>query len=150
MDSWSRTFFKRTNDARLALERKAIADEARRERLYVLGKPGAGTVHGGGTSDPMRAVDAYVDAQEGSDGLDWARDTLVAFDALVAELRASCRGEVLTATWAIEYRYRLGLTERQAAKRMGCAPTTVRRWVATIADYLDHIGPSAVPSNVRS
>lgn len=147
--SWARQFLLRVADARVALEREQRAAASRREALYSVGSPSVGSVHGG-VSDPMAKVDAVLDREAEDDGLDWARTTMATFGELLHEVRSSCTGELVSASYAVEWRYGLGLSEREAAHEMGLAPSTVRRLIATLVDYLDHVGPGIVDGEVMA
>lgn len=142
---WSRDFFRDVEQACRALE----IEEQRRLNLFTLGKSGQATGHAGSIQDSTAKIDAYIDAQQ-QDGLDWARGELAAFDSLMLELRISCRGDVLVATWAAEYRYRIGLSIKETSTAMGLSSSKIKQLTHTLVDYLDHVGPGILDEQARS
>lgn len=141
MQAWAREYFQGVADARRALERQGALIAARRDRMFALQSPLAGGTHSGTPTDWTNRVDATIDAED-NDGLAWARATIAECRALLAELRGSCKGTLLAATFAAEARYLEGMSIRRTARALDVAPSTVYAYLAALMDYLDYVGPS--------
>ena len=110
--------------------------------------PVRGPMGRGVTADRMRPVDELVDGEARLMGgpestLRWAYDKIDQFDEAMARLRDGLSGgDVFLGSYAAEYRYRQGMSEREASRAMGCSRTTLRCRLAALCDYLDMVGPT--------
>lgn len=136
----AREFFEAARAAQRHIDGRLAAIRAMRERESVR-SPGYDAVgRSFGSSDPMAAADALVDAEEA------ARSELAAYEREVADARAVCRGiraaNPTHPLWgnAVELHYLDLMGWDEAGRYVGASGESMRRAAYAALDWVDAVG----------
>lgn len=136
----AREYFEQARSAQRRIDGRLAAIRAMREREGARARALGAVGRASGVSDPMRAVDARMDA-EGE-----ARRELAALSAEVDDARAVCRGVRLAnpahPLWgdALELHYIETLSWEDAGRYCGVSGEGMRRAAYAALDWIDSVG----------
>ncbi|MBR3328153.1 MAG: hypothetical protein IKG22_12610 [Atopobiaceae bacterium] len=139
---WARDWLRGVADARVALERTQTLLEVRRERALCMGNSMSSGPSGKGGANASEAnVIGYVASEEDFETTyAWTRAELDQFDAMAKANRMILRGAILDGLDVTEMKYRIGMTDREIAKKLWALRSKVHYRLAAFVDYLDFIG----------
>ena len=138
---WARDWLRSVAEARLAIERARKLVEVRRERALCMGNPMGGGSGCDGTNRSEENVLALVESEDDlTTTYAWATKELREFDEMAKANRQCLRGSMLDGLDVAEMKYRIGMSDREAAKVLGISRSKLHADLAAFVDYLDYIG----------